>query len=178
MRLLLSGLALVALCGCSSQQSAQPTATTIVPTTRPTTAPTPSSSPTASVDRTFLASVRALCSALSTGDAGAVANSLMHYQYNSGLRWGTLGDGEGQTSDPSLLSTWLAQARPRCVSLTTGNGGYGAVLTRGWSQPGPAAIIEMDVIDGKWKINDFTFGSEASMARAMQVHAPVLPYRT
>ena len=101
----------------------------------------------------------------------------MYYQYNSGLRWGMLGDGEGHTDDPSLLNTWLASARPRCLSYSAGTAGHGAVLTSGWSQPGPWSIVEMDIINGHWKINDFTFGTQQELERAMQVVKPTLPYR-
>lgn len=110
------------------------------------------------------------------GDSKKLADSLMYYQYNSGLRWGMLGDGEGQTADPSLLGTWLAQARPRCISLSSGVAGHGSVLTSGWREPGPWSIIEMDVVGGGWKINDFTFGSHGALAQAMQVGQPLLPY--
>jgi hypothetical protein len=100
----------------------------------------------------------------------------MYYQYNSGLRWGMLGDGEGHTSDPSLMSTWLASTRPRCVSFSSGAGGHGNVLTSGWVQPAAWGIVELDNVNGHWKINDFTFGSQGALAHAMQVSRPIIQY--
>jgi hypothetical protein len=128
------------------------------------------------VGKPYLSFVRSLCGALSRGDSKAVSGSLMYYQYNSGLRWGMLGDGEGHTADPGLLRTWLARARPHCVSFSPGHAGHGNLLTSGWREPAPWGIVEMDMLHGHWKINDFTFGSGTALARAMQVERPILPY--
>src|SRR5947209_1767319 len=59
---------------------------------------------------------------------------------------------------------------------SAGQAGHGAVLTSGWVQPAGWSIIEMDLVNGKWKINDFTFGSRQEMAHAMQVVAPTVPF--
>ena len=101
----------------------------------------------------------------------------MYYQYNSGLRWGMLGDGEGHTDDPGLLNTWLSSSSVQCRSFTPGVAGHGTLMTSGWSQPGPWGLIEMDVSNGRWKINDFTFGGRGPLAQAMQVGHPILPYQ-
>jgi hypothetical protein len=34
----------------------------------------------------------------------------------------------------------------------------------------------MDVVNGKWRINDFTFGPHRAMAQAMQIVAPTVPF--
>lgn len=162
--------------GCNSNSAASPTAT---PTSAPTTVSTcaPRATPTVTtVNATYLAFVRTICGSLQHGDSKAIQNSLMYYQYNSGLRWGMMGDGEGNTSDPGLVGSWLARARPHCVSYSPGTGGHGVLLTVGWGQPGPASLIEADLLNGHWKINDFTFGRENVLAQAMQVGDPILQY--
>jgi hypothetical protein len=114
---------------------------------------------------------------MSTGDAATVTAHLMHYQYNSGLRWGMLGDGEGTTSDPSVMSTWLSASHPRCQSYSPNIAGHGTLLTSGWSSPGPWSLLDLDLLNGQWTINDFTFGPRDRVARAMhQVNRPVLAY--
>jgi hypothetical protein len=109
-------------------------------------------------------------------DRSAIIGLLPYYQYNSGLRYGYLGDGEGQTGDPNLMRTWLADARPRCVSFTPGYNAHGTVLTVGWRSPGPAALLDLDIFNGHWKINDFTFGSESALAQAMKTSSPIVRY--
>jgi hypothetical protein len=109
-------------------------------------------------------------------DATAVINSLMYYQYNSGLRYGTLGDGEGQTGDPSLIRTWLSSRHVHCRYFTPDAAGHGTVLTEGWPAPGSWSLIEFDTIQGRWKINDFTFGQSGALYRAERVAGPILPY--
>jgi hypothetical protein len=176
-RLLALSVLLFALSGCGFQLAASPTPTpTEAPPTARATAARPS--PTAvHVDPGYASFVRGLCSALSSRNGSTVGSDLMDYQYNSGLRWGMLGDGEGHTSDPSLLNTWLAQAGPKCTAYSAGTAGHGVVMAVGWSQPGPASLIELDTISGTWKINDFTFGSRATLAQRMQIARPVLRYR-
>ena len=49
--------------------------------------------------------------ALARKDSSTVTKALPYYQYNSGLRYGMLGDGEGQTGDPGSMATWLAHLR-------------------------------------------------------------------
>jgi hypothetical protein len=122
--------------------------------------------------------IRTLCKTLSSGDASGVDAHLMHYQYNSGLRWGMIGDGEGTTSDPSLMYTWLSGSQVRCRSFSPSNGGHGTLITVGWAQPGPWSLLDLDLLNGQWVINDFTFGSPARLARAMHsVSKPVMKYR-
>jgi hypothetical protein len=167
-------LGAVLLAGCSSSPSASPTATTV--TGSPSPSATAGPTPTVTVDKGFFAFLQTVCGNLARGNASGISASLMHYQYNSGLRWGTLGDGLGRSDDPSLLNTWLAHARPHCVSYSSGQAQHGAVLTSGWSQPARWAIVEMDVVNGKWRINDFTFGPHRAMAQAMQIVAPTVPF--
>jgi hypothetical protein len=126
----------------------------------------------------FTAFLSTLCRALAGHDATAVGNLLPHYQYNNGVRYGVLGDGEGTTGDPSILTTWLAQSHVRCVLDTPDVAGHGTVLAGGWvGTPGPWALIEADVYNGSdWRINDFTFGNRAALYTAMQTSHPILPY--
>jgi hypothetical protein len=120
-----------------------------------------------------------MCGALSRHDASTIQGELPYYQYNSGLRYGTLGDGEGTTGDPVLLSTWLARGRVRCAFVTPDQDGHGTILTAGWAgAPGPWSLLEMDTFNGSWKINDFTFGTLNALYSAMQNSAqPVVVYR-
>ena len=149
-----------------------PIATRVPPTATARPTPTPTISPA------YAAFVRTLCSAFAARNAGAVINSLPYYQYNNGLRYGNLGDGEGQTGDPSLMNTWLAGAHVRCINFTPDVAGHGALLTAGWAKPNqPASLLELDTFNGHWKINDFTFGSHAALYGAMQTAGPVLAYR-
>lgn len=141
-------------------------------TTAPAVAPTPA--PTASAGYTgFLAS---MCHAFSASDAATITNDLPYYQYNSGVRYGSLGDGEGQTGDPSILGTWLQGANVRCQFYTPDEAGHGTLLTSGWNQPGGWSLIEVDTFNGAWKINDFTFGDRAALYHAMQTSQPILTY--
>lgn len=162
----------------SSSSTASPTPTGAAPTA--TTAPPPRSTPRPTAvphpDKGFASFVQSLCGNLASGNSSGITGVLMYYQYNTGLRWGMMGDGEGHTDNPSVMSTWLASAHPRCVSFSTGAAGHGAVLTSGWSRPAPWSIVEADVINGGWKINDFTFGSHQQLAQAMQVVAPTLAF--
>jgi hypothetical protein len=51
-------------------------------------------------------------------------------------------------------------------------------MTVGWAQPGPWSLLDLDLLNGQWVINDFTFGSPARLARAMHsVSKPVMKYR-
>jgi hypothetical protein len=129
------------------------------------------------ISRRFSGFVRTLCTALRRRDARTIVDSLPHYQYNSGLRYGYLGDGEGQTGDPSLLGTWLAKNQVRCVYFTPDVAGHGLLLTRGWPLPsGNWSLIEMDTFNGRWKINDFTFGRFPRLFQAMHLAHPILRY--
>ena len=147
-------------------------------TTKPGPRPTPNTAPTAvpalsSPYRSFLGS---LCHAIAAADATAVSNDLPYYQYNTGVRYGVLGDGEGQTGDPSLLGAWLQGGTVRCQYYTPDVAGHGTVLASGWKQPGGWGLIELDTFNGAWKINDFTFGDRTSLYRAMQTSQPILVY--
>lgn len=173
----------LALSGCSSSSSpTSPTPTgstagTIAKqTVSPThVAPTPRAT-TVAMDRGFAHTVRSLCSSFARRDASAVTRVLPYYQYNSGLRFGTLGDGEGQTGDPSLMATWLVHSHVACKFQSSGSHGHGTVLATGWPQQGGTALIELDTYSGQWKINDFTFGPFGALFRAMQTAGPVLRY--
>lgn len=125
----------------------------------------------------YLSFTRSLCSSLSTSNVSAVQKDLPYYQYNSGVRYGQLGDGEGQTGDPSILSSWLNGHTIRCRYITPDNAGHGAILTSGWPQPGGWSIIELDVFNSQWKINDFTFGGRHPLYHAIHVAGPVEPYQ-
>ncbi len=175
------GLLLAVLGGCSSSAKPGPTpspthsASPVTP--GPTSTARPAPTATVTVGKPYAAFLHTLCAAFSGRNAGEVINLLPYYQYNSGLRYGMLGDGLGQTGDPNLMRSWLASARPRCVSFTPGYNAHGTVLTVGWKSPGPASLLDLDIFSGHWKINDFTFGDRASLLRAMHTSSPIVPYR-
>jgi hypothetical protein len=173
----------LALSGCSSGSSPSKATET---STGANTAATRAVSPThgaatprpdlVAVDRGFAHAVRTLCAAFARKDASAVTSALPYYQYNSGLRYGTFGDGEGQTGDPSLMATWLSHSHVQCKFQSSGSHGHGTVLATGWPQQGGTALIEFDTYSGRWKVNDFTFGAYGPLWRAMQTANPLRPY--
>lgn len=180
----------VAVSGCAGIGAASPAPTATVTATLTATPspppsptilprrPTPRPTPTPVIGKSYFAFLRTICRAFSARDAGTIINSLPYFQYNSGLRYGNLGDGEGQTGDPGLMRTWLAQHRARCVYFTPDVAGHGTVLTRGWRVGGMRwSLIELDTFQGHWKINDFTFGARRNLWWAMQSSQPVLAYR-
>lgn len=195
MRDLLRLLPLVVLVtGCSlSVSSSDKPSQTRVPATatatahvQPTATPRPAATqappllpptPRVVATRAYSTFVSSLCHALAARDSTTVINLLPYYQYNSGVRYGRLGDGEGQTGDPSLVGTWLAPARVRCQFYSPDIAGHGTILTRGWTEPGGWALIEADTFNGSWKINDFTFGDHRALFGAMQTSRPILTYR-
>jgi hypothetical protein len=152
-----------------------PTANTH-PGTAPTTVATSAALPAATPTAGYSAFLATTCHALATASAATISGELPYYQYNSGLRYGTLGDGEGQTGDPGLLSTWLQGSSVRCQFYTPDVAGHGTLLTSGWNQPGGWSLIELDTFGGAWKINDFTFGDRSALYRAMQTSQPILGY--
>lgn len=181
--LLAAGVLVLALAGCgSSAAPAAPTPTAVATATGvPATVPGARSNATprpaaVAVDGGFASIVRVICGALARRDAGTVTAALPYYQYNSGLRYGMLGDGEGQTGDPSLMTTWLAHSHVQCKLQSSGSHEHGTVLATGWPQPGGTALIEFDTYSGRWKINDFTFGVYGPLARAIQTAGPIVPY--
>jgi hypothetical protein len=171
------------LAGCSSNSAPPPPSPTGTPardgatrTVSPTQiarTPRPNS---VAIDRGFAQAARSMCVAFARRDSSAVTRDLPFYQYNSGLRYGTLGDGEGQTGDPSLMATWLAHSSVRCVFQSSGSHGHGTVLATGWPVRGGSALIELDIYSGRWKINDLTFGRYGALYRAMQTDRPVIRY--
>lgn len=184
---------IVLLTGCVSLAAGSPQATptpipptsTPIPTVRPTATarPLPTKgalvippTPRVAATRSYKAFVSTLCSALAARDAGTMGNLLPYYQYNSGVRYGQFGDGEGQTGDPSLVGIWLASGQIRCRSFSPDIAGHGTVLSSGWMQPGGWGLIEADTFNGVWKINDFTFGKRQSLYTAMQSAGPILRY--
>src|SRR5947209_4389513 len=189
--LLVLGL-LLAACGSSrataptpaathvAQAQPSPTATSAAGTpasVHPTATSRPvSSKPRPAASSSYISLLSTTCHAFAAADANTVSNELPYYQYNSGLRYGILGDGEGQTGDPSLLGTWLQGGAVRCEYYTPDTSGHGTALASGFKQPGGWGLIEFDTFNGVWKINDFTFGDRASLYRAMQTSQPVLVY--
>jgi hypothetical protein len=173
---------MVLLAGCGSSDgtpTAVPTSAGTSPTAAPSGSSTPVSGPTATVvlEPAYMSFVRSLCNDFKSGNASGVTGRLMNYQYNTGLRWGMFGDGEGHTSDPSLMTTWLTGAHVHCTELSPSTAGHGTLMTAGWTQPGRYGLLDLDLLNGEWKINDFTFGSEQQMARAMhQVVRPIIAY--
>jgi hypothetical protein len=174
------------LAGCGSSSTAppptatpQPASATPAPRGTPSgTVPTGAPTATVTVSRTYAAFVTSLCQDFATKNADGVIKALPYYQYNSGLRWGMMGDGEGSTSDPSLMRTWLASAHVHCTFFTPDKAGHGTVLATGWTQPAPSALAEVDIYpDGHWKINDFTFGKKAVLYTAMQTAGTPLRFR-
>ncbi len=181
--LLTTALLALAIAGCSPSSSPPaptPTgstagsgATGIPSPTRIVRTPHPVS---VAVDRGFAQVVRSLCAAFARKDPASVTRDLPYYQYNSGLRYGMLGDGEGQTGDPSLMATWLAHSSVRCALQSSGSHGHGTVLATGWPLRGGSALIEFDTYAGRWKINDFTFGPYGALYRALQTARPIVRY--
>lgn len=167
--------------GAGSSPTVTPTSTPLPPTPAPTQTPTPAkprATATPVIGRDYASFVDSLCRAFARRDVNTVIGALPYYQYNSGLRYGYLGDGEGQTADPSLARIWLTSGRVRCEYFTPDASGHGVVLTRGWAVPrGPWSLVEMDIFGGHWKINDFTFGSQGSLYRAMaSTSRPILRF--
>lgn len=176
---------LVGLAGCGTSGSTPSSSRTPVHTiavrataasTRHMSVPTATPQPRRATNQ-YVEFVHALCHSLVNRDAGAVTNDLPYYQYNTGLRYGMLGDGEGQTADPSVLASWLGTSKVQCKSYSTDIAGHGTILTVGWTNPGPSGLIETDLFNGAWKINDFTFGPSGQLYRAMQTSGPILAYR-
>ncbi len=192
-RLAAIGLLAIALAGCgggnptaggsTATSTPAPSNTPIPPakatpvTRRTSVSPPAQPTPTVVVNAGYLAFVNSICRALSSHDTSSLTSDLPYYQYNTGLRYGMLGDGEGQTGDPSLFTTWLQGANVRCVKYTADIAGHGVLLTRGWSQPAPWSLVELDTFNGTWKINDFTFGGEVALSDALKTTQPVLRYR-
>lgn len=182
MRATLPALTLaILLAGCASiGGSASPTST---PSSR--SAPTPPRTPRPTVVQPLAMSVpyrqfvASLCASLRRRDSATVRNQLPYYQYNSGVRYGKIGDGEGQTGDSALVAAWLTGGQVRCRVVTRDVAGHGTVLASGWTgAPGPWSLIEMDTFNGAWKINDFTFGNQAQLYAALQsTSAPTEAYR-
>jgi hypothetical protein len=173
-------LVLVSACGSSGGVSHSPTVTATTSTVRPTaerSTPQPKATPTVVVTKLYAEFLAALCNAFATGDSRTIVDELPYYQYNNGLRYGWLGDGEGQTGDPSLMASWLVTSHVRCHYFTPGEGGHGTLLTSGWSLPaGPWSLVEVDQFEGRWKINDFTFGKQQPLWQTMQINQPILRY--
>lgn len=173
---------LAAGCTSSGTGSKKTVAANITPTSIPapaTSAPAPTSPPATPrivLSSSFATFLSTICHALASRDVNVLTSALPYYEYNSGLRYGMLGDGEGQTGAPSLIGTWLQNASTRCRYFTPDQAGHATLLTSGWTQPGPWGLIEMDTFNGAWKINDFTFGAQAALWQAMQTSQPVLPY--
>jgi hypothetical protein len=169
------------LAGCGASHSASsvtPTSPPATSTTSPATTPAPTPHSTRVViGAAYAVFVRNVCKAFSHGDAQTLIGDLPYYQYNSGLRYGQLGDGLGETGDPSLMRTWLSAGKPHCVRLTPDRAGHGTLLTTHWKTNAPAALLDLDTFNGHWKINDFTFGTLAALGVAMHTSTPILAYR-
>lgn len=166
-------------CGASAAQPA-PTPSTVPLPTRPVATARPQPQPTrvVTVDREFKRFANGTCRALRAGNASAIISELPYYKYNNGVYYGNFGQGGGQTSDPSLVRTWMSTSHVSCQYTDTGKNAHGVMLTSGWSASGGAwALIETDIFGGHWKINDFTFGRRADLYRAMLTSSPVVSYR-
>jgi hypothetical protein len=154
----------------SAPPSAVPTATERPLVTHPASPPPlPTIVRSVALSPSYRGFLKTLCDALVHRDASTLRNDLPYYQYNSGLRYGMLGDGEGTTGDPALLASWLVGGSVRCARVTADIDGHGTVLTGGWvGAPASWSLIEMDTYGGTWKINDFTFGRRNALYSAMQ----------
>jgi hypothetical protein len=159
-------------CGGSGAQSLPSPTARLAQTTPSPSVPVPHTTATPAASAEFKAFVSTLCNAFTARDASTVSSSLPYYQYNSGVRYGWLGDGEGQTADPSILQTWLAPGTVRCRYFTPDLRGHGTLLTDGWPLRGGWSLVEMDTYGGAWKINDFTFGGHAALWQAIQQAYP------
>lgn len=180
-RILLLAALLVILAGCGTQAATPTPAVTSTPKAAAGSTATPKparATATVVVSPAYMSFLRTLCQAMSSGNATAVTTHLMHYQYNSGLRWGMLGDGEGQTADPSTMSTWLSGSHVQCRSYSPNIAGHGTLLTSGWARPGAWSLLDLDLLNGQWVINDFTFSTGPALAQAMHgVSHPIITYR-
>lgn len=143
---------------------------------QPTAVP-PKPVPTVAVSRDYASFTATICHSFATRDASTIINALPYFQYNSGLRYGTMGDGEGQTADPALLHTWLSSTTVTCNFFTRDVAGHGTLLASGWTQPGGWSLVDLDTYGGHWKINDFTFGDRATLYNAMHTGGPIVPFR-
>lgn len=174
----------VALAGCSSSAAPAAPTPTGAPVKTGTPAAIPSSPATAAAHPTpvhinagFASTIGTLCTAFARRDSATVTSALPYFQYNSGLRYGSLGDGEGQNGDPSLMATWLANSHVQCKLQSSGAYGHGTVLATGWSLPGGTALVELDTYSGRWKINDFTFGPYGALVRALHTAGPIARFK-
>jgi len=140
--------------------------------------PTAGAQPTGTprVSRGYAVFVHHLCRSLAAADAAAIRSLLPYYQYNSGVRFGTFGGGEGETGDPAIISSWLAGGRVRCRSYTRDIAGHGTLLAGGWNVSGGWALLDLDTFGGVWKVNDFTFGRFHVLFHAMRTFHSVLRY--
>ncbi len=196
-------LMLLALCitGCGSSTASSPTSTppaSATPTTQPQprasatsagpkgsataavrqpTAVPPKPVPTVAVSKDYASFTATICHSFAARDASTIINALPYFQYNSGLRYGSMGDGEGQTADPALMRNWVASSKVTCNFFTRDVAGHGSLLASGWTQPGGWSLLDLDTYGGHWKINDFTFGDRASLYGAMQTSGPIVPFR-
>ena len=184
MRAFLPALALVmAISGCGSSAGSATSTSTPQPTLE--TSPTLRATPRPTLGRTIVMSapyrafLTSMCGALRRRDSATLRNELPYYQYNSGLRYGPLGNTEGTGGDPALLAAWLNGGSVRCTLVTPDVAGHGTVLAGVWGgAPSSWSLIEMDTFNGAWKINDFTFGPRSALVTAMRNTAePTLVYR-
>jgi len=169
---LMCALALTA-CG-SSNKSTLPVSSAGTPGTAvpgPTVGPTRSArAPTrVALSRAYHRMLKSFCNGMQDHNGKVVASFLPYYQYNSGVRYGQMGDGAGQTGTPGLLRTWVRTGHIRCVDTGPDIAGHAVLLSRGWPQPGGWSLTEFDVYNGVWKINDFTFGDEKVLRDRMHV---------
>jgi hypothetical protein len=171
----LTFIVVVCLSACGSNSAGSPTPPSVAGGGH-SGSPTPTAA--VSLSKPYRSFVTGLCTALSNKDAGKVIKDLPNYQYNSGVRYGFFGDGEGHSGDPSVLNTWLAADRIMCRYVSADSAGHGLLLTSGWTKPGgPWNLIEVDIFSGQWKINDFTFANQATLWRAMHLSRSIIPYR-
>lgn len=183
---LLSALLLAPLvlggCGLTQDRGARSPTSVVQVLTTPTSEgrPAQTARPTATVvpsSAAYDAFLSRVCQAFTARDAGTLRAALPYYRYNTGLRYGRLGGGEGQNGDPGLFSTWLTGATVRCASYSPDVAGHGTLLTTGWKRYGGAALIDLDTFNGAWKFNDFTFGREAALRFVMKGAMPIIPYQ-
>ena len=120
--------------------------------------------------------LKSFCTGAQEHNSNVVASFLPYYQYNSGVRYGQMGDGAGQTGSPDLLRTWVRTGHIQCVDTGPDISGHAVLLSRGWPRPGGWSLTEFDVYNGVWKINDFTFGHENILRNRMQIAGPLRAY--
>jgi hypothetical protein len=121
--------------------------------------------------KSFISSV---CAALRKRDAQSVSNSLEYTAANTGLYYGTFNKSEGTMAMDVLgtLNDWFNGSKPTCFKFAPSQADHGVVATNGWGHDGGWAVLDLDKLNGAWKVDDFTFGNRGSVMHALYSTSP------